>query len=70
MLEIEIASVTVNQKTCIGCARCASAVPEVFRIKKGKSAVRETPDLTLVDYIKSAERNCPSGSIKVQDAQA
>ena len=67
MLELEIASVTVNHKTCIGCARCASAVPEVFRIKKGKSSVRDQADLSLVDYIKGAERNCPTHSIKVHD---
>lgn len=65
MIELQIGTVTVNQKTCIGCGRCASTAPEVFRIRKGKSSVRENPDLSLGDYIKAAERNCPSNSIKV-----
>lgn len=65
MIDLQIASVTVNQKTCIGCGRCASTVPEVFRIRKGKSSVREAPDLSLTDYVLAAERNCPSHSIKV-----
>ncbi len=67
MLELQIATVTVNQKTCIGCGRCASTAPEVFRIRKGKSSVRDNPDLSVGDYIKAAERNCPSNSIKVVD---
>ncbi len=65
MQELQIASVAVNQKTCIGCGRCASTAPEVFRIRKGKSTVRDNPDLAIADYIKAAERNCPSNSIKV-----
>jgi ferredoxin len=69
MIDLQITSVTVNQKTCIGCGRCASTAPEVFRIRKGKSSVRDKPDFSLRDYIRAAERNCPSNSIKVFDLE-
>ncbi|MBM3267375.1 MAG: ferredoxin [Candidatus Sericytochromatia bacterium] len=68
MLDLQVVAVTVNQKTCIGCGRCAATAPEVFRIRKGKSGVRDGADYSVGDYIRAAERNCPSNSIKVFDA--
>ncbi|MEB3298082.1 MAG: ferredoxin [Candidatus Sericytochromatia bacterium] len=61
-----ILSVTVNAQTCIGCGRCVGTVPGVFRMRKGKSQVRESPDLVVKDDVLQAERQCPSKSIRVQ----
>lgn len=59
-----VASVTVNARTCIGCGRCVGTAPEVFRMRKGKSHVREGPDLAQTEAILQAERQCPSKSIQ------
>lgn len=56
----------VNRETCIGCGRCVSISPEVFQMRQGKSNVRQDADYTEDKWVKSAERQCPSGSIKVQ----
>lgn len=55
----------VNRQTCIGCGRCVSISPEVFQMRHGKSTVRQDADYAETKWVQSAEKNCPSRSIKV-----
>lgn len=55
----------VNRDTCIGCGRCVTTSPEVFRMFKQKSQVRTDADYSMANYVKMAEKNCPSKSIAV-----
>lgn len=57
----------VNRETCIGCGRCVSISPEVFQMRQGKSQVRQDADYAETRWVKSAERQCPSNSIKVHE---
>ncbi len=56
----------VNKDTCIGCGRCVTTSPEVFRMFKQKSAVRKDADYSMTNYVEMAARNCPSKSISVE----
>lgn len=58
---------SVNQETCIGCGRCVTTSPEVFQIRKRKSSIRSDADYSMPNYVKMAEKNCPSKSISVSD---
>jgi ferredoxin len=55
----------VNKETCIGCGRCVTTSPEVFRMFKQKSAVRTDADYSMTNYVEMAAKNCPSKSISV-----
>jgi ferredoxin len=56
----------VNRDTCIGCGRCVTTSPEVFKMFKRKSDIRADADYTLTNYVRMAAKNCPSKSISVQ----
>lgn len=55
----------VNRDTCIGCGRCVTTSPEVFKMFKRKSQVRDDADYALQNYVTMAAKNCPSKSISV-----
>ncbi|MBC7545030.1 MAG: ferredoxin [Candidatus Sericytochromatia bacterium] len=55
----------VNKETCIGCGRCVTTSPEVFRMFKRKSAIRTDADYSMTNYVEMAAKNCPSKSISV-----
>jgi ferredoxin len=52
--------VKVNKKKCLGCGVCDSLCPEVFKLKNGKSQVKEKANLKKhKDCIKQAIETCP-----------
>jgi ferredoxin len=60
----------VNRDTCIGCGRCVTTSPEVFKMFKRKSEVRGDADYAMANYVKMAAKNCPSKSISVAAEEA
>ena len=61
--------IIVSKEECIGCGFCVGAAPEVFEFSEDglSNAKIETMD-TLSDEVTTAVENCPTGAIKVEDA--
>jgi ferredoxin len=60
--------VTVDLRLCQGYVCCVMEAPEVFDVndEEGKAIVLvDSPEETLRDKVKTAERSCPSRAITV-----
>ena len=59
-------TVTVDQTRCIGCGMCAAAVPAVFSLTAGVSAVRSQPEKAQEARTFDAAGGCPVNAIDVR----
>ena len=61
--------ISVSKEECIGCGFCMGAAPEAFEFgEDGLSKAKIDFVDTLSDEINTAIENCPTGAIKVEDA--
>ena len=55
--------VSVDKATCIGCGACEATCPKVFKMKDGKSVVKQKN--TKEECAKSAAESCPVAAITI-----
>lgn len=63
--------VTVDPELCIGSAECVRILPNGFRIDEARGVSVPQPDADAADLKVLAEvlRSCPTGAVRVVDAQ-
>ena len=59
----------VSKDECIGCGFCVGAAPDYFEFDEdGLSKAKIENVDTINDDVNTAVENCPTGAIKVEDA--
>lgn len=62
-------SINVSKEECIGCGFCVGAAPDFFEFDDdGLSKAKVDNVDALSDEVTTAVENCPTGAIKVEDA--
>jgi ferredoxin len=63
--------VTVDPDLCIGTAECVRILPGGFRIdeSRGVSVPQPSADSADLDLLADVVRSCPTGAVRVVDAQ-
>lgn len=60
-------TVIVDRDICIGAENCVNAAPGAFELDGEFKAVVVDQDAATEDQLKAAERNCPSGAIRIEE---
>lgn len=61
--------IIVSKEECIGCGFCVGAAPECFEFDEdGLSKAKVNTLETINESVTTAVENCPTGAIKVKDA--
>jgi ferredoxin len=61
--------INVDRNVCIGAGNCVIAAPETFQLDEDGLVVLTDSDVSSSDALDEAERNCPSGAIRLNQGE-
>lgn len=63
---MRLPSIHVDPSVCIGAGNCVSAAPRTFELDEDGLVLLTDPDASSAEALDEAERNCPSGAIRLE----